>query len=124
MMNQELYMQNSLEINDKYELLVSTLNLILLPVREIGIPYSDTLMSCLEELEGDYYTFLNEKYVYELWENGMLSENAVDIIKDIRLKIECIAQNKWNVKDFVIDKSWKEVRERVVDLYLLGLKFC
>jgi len=117
-------MQNSLEINGKYELLVSTLNLILLPVREIGKPYSDTLMSCLEELEGDYYTFLNEKYVYELLEHGMLSEKAVDIIKDIRLKIECIAQNKWNVEDFVIDKSWKEVRELVVYLYLLDLKFC
>ncbi|SMC75041.1 hypothetical protein [Pedobacter africanus] len=111
-------MENRLDVKEKYELLNSTLNLVLFPMKEINISYSEAIKSCLNELEGDYYTFLNEDYVYELYNAGMISEKAIETIKDIRLKIEVINKSKWNIKDFVMDKSWSEVRALIINLYL------
>lgn len=114
-------MLNRTDVKEKFELLVSTLNMILFPIKEINTPYSEVIKSCLDELEGDFYTFLNEKYVYELYEAGLVSEKAFSKIKIIRLKIESINSNKWNVKDFVLDENWNEVRALVIDLFLWDL---
>jgi len=115
-------MEDKLDVNEKYELLISTLNMVLFPIGEINVLYSDKLKNCLDELEGDYYTFLHENYVYELCETGIVSEKAFSMIKNIRLKIESISQSKWNVEDFVADRCWNDVRKLIIDLYLLDLK--
>ncbi|UIR57317.1 hypothetical protein LZQ00_05745 [Sphingobacterium sp. SRCM116780] len=115
-------MQNNLNTNEKYELLISTLNMVIAPVKEINVPYSDTVQSNLEELEGDYYTFLNQDYVEELFKLGMVSEEGFGMIMKIRTVIDNIEQNKWNVKDFLNDKIWMEVRKLTIELFLTDLK--
>lgn len=114
-------MQTNLDINEKYELLIATLNMVLIPIKEINISYLDTVQYCLDELEGDYYTFLHENSVSELCKAGMVSDVASIIIENIRSKIDNIGGDKWNIEDFFNDMSWQEIRKLIIDLYSTNL---
>jgi len=110
-------MQDDLDIKQKYELLIDTLNMVLVPVLEIGASYSDTVQRCLDELEGDYFTFLHENSVSELCKAGKIAEPDSITIKNIRSKIDQIGVEKWNVQSFLDDTNWQEIRIMIVHLY-------
>lgn len=115
-------MQDGINIKEKYELLIDTLNMVLVPVLEIGTSYLDRVQYCLEELEGDYFTFLHEDFVSELCKAGMITDADSITIKNIRSKIDRIENDQWNVQGFLNDKSWQEIRVLIVDLYSGGRK--
>lgn len=48
--------------------------MVLVPVLEIDTSYSDTVQRRLDELEGDYFTFLHENSVSELCKAGKIAE--------------------------------------------------
>lgn len=103
-------------MTNKFELFVNTLNLILLPNKEIEISYSKLIQSQLEELEGDFYTFLHKDFVFELFINGYISNRAVEKIQEVRLKILQIDSSYWNVDSFIDHPEWEKVRFLVIDL--------
>lgn len=105
-------------MNEKYTLFINTLNLILLPVKEMDVPYLVSIQSQLEELEGDYYTFFHQDFIFELVKNGYLSEQAVDRVQAIRLKISKIEIAHWNGESFINNEEWKSIRCLVVDLLM------
>lgn len=109
-------------MNDKYTLFVNTLNLILLPFKEVGFPYVTSIQSKLEELEGDFYTFLHKDYICELFKNGYLSNRSIERVEEIRFKISKINASHWDVESFISYSEWKEVRNLVVDLLINDLK--
>jgi len=115
-------MEKSLNINEKYELLVSTLNMILVPLKEPGALYKDKVQRSLEELEGDYYSFLNQAFIEELHQSNLISKSGVVLLMRIRSAIEDLDQFKWNVEDFLTDNNWYEIRNIVVKVFLLELK--
>lgn len=110
-------MEDNLNIEEKYELLIDTLNMVLVPVLEIGTSYSDTVQRRLEELEGDNFTFLHENFVSELCKAGKIAEPDSITIKNIRSKIDQIEIDKWNVPAFLDDEKWQEIRVLIVNLY-------
>lgn len=115
-------MKNSLYINEKYELLVSTLNMILVPLKEPGDLYQDKIQRSLEELEGDYYSFLNTTIIEELYQTNLISKNGVVLLKKIRSTIEGLDQYRWNAEDFIMDNNWCEIRRLVIKVFLSELK--
>lgn len=115
-------MENSLNINEKYGLLVSTLNMILIPLKEPDALYKDKVQRNLEELEGDYYSFLSQTFIEELHLSNIISENCVVLLMKIRTTIEGLDQSKWNVEDFLSDNSWCEIRNFVVKIFLFELE--
>lgn len=110
-------MEDDLDVKQKYELLIDTLNMVLVPVLEICTSYSDTVQRRLDELEGDYFTFLHKNFVSELCKAGKIAEPDSITIKNIRSKIDQIEIDKWNVQAFLDDKKWQEIRVMIVDLY-------
>lgn len=114
-------MDSILNIMEKYELLVLTLNRILIPYNESNVILKQDVKSNIEELEGDYYSFLHHNFLQELFQSNMISQRAFQIILEMRCEIEKIASRKWNVEDFLKDESWLIVRQSVVEI-LLELK--
>jgi len=115
-------MENNVNIIEKYELLVSTLNMILVPPKETGVLYEEQVRRSLEELEGDYYSFLNQTFIEELHQSNFISKNCVVLVMNIRSAIEDLDQLKWNVEDFLTDNNWYEIRNIVVKIFLSELK--
>ncbi len=115
-------MGNNVNIIEKYELLVSTLNMILVPSKEPGVLYEEKVRRSLEELEGDYYSFLNQTFIAELHQSNIISENGVVLLMNIRSSIEDLDQLKWNDEDFLTDNNWYEIRNIVVKIFLSELK--
>lgn len=103
-------------MEDKFVLFINTINLILLPPKEIGISYIASIQNQLEELEGDYYTFLHKDYILEFLKKGYLSHPAIDKIERIRLKISEIRSSYWNTQDFIDHYEWVEIRSLTIDL--------
>ncbi|RKF38930.1 hypothetical protein BCY89_26655 [Sphingobacterium siyangense] len=115
-------MENTLNIIEKYDLLVSTLNMILVPPKESGVLYEEKVRRSLEELEGDYYSFLNQTFIEELHQSNVISRNGVVLLIKIRSAIEDLDQFKWNVEDFLTDNNWYEIRNFVIKVFLSELK--
>ena len=115
-------MENSLNIIEKYELLVSTLNMILVPLKEPGVLYEEKVRRSLEELEGDYHSFLNQTFIKELHQSNVISSNGVVLLMKIRSAIEDLDQFRWNVEAFLTDNNWYEIRNFVVKVFLSELK--
>ncbi len=115
-------MENSLNIIEKYELLVSTLNMILVPLKEPGVLYEEKVRKNLEELEGDYYSFLNQTFIEDLHQSNVVSKDGVVLLMNIRSAIEHLDHFKWNVEDFLTDNNWHEIRNFVVNVFLSELK--
>lgn len=74
------------------------------------------------ELEGDSHTFLHDVNLELLFHAGTISEKALNVIRKIRLNMEVIDRDKWKAELFLFDKSWCEIRDLVIGLYLEGLK--
>lgn len=73
---------------------MSTLNMILVPPKEPGVLYEEKVRRSLEELEGDYYSFLNQTFIAELHQSNIISENGVVLFMNIRSSIEDLDQLK------------------------------
>jgi hypothetical protein len=114
--NQKLFMENK-TIAEKYSIFIDTLNLILLPNKEIGVSYNELIQIHLEELEGDYFTFLHNDFIQELYKNGYLTNEVVQVIKIIRTKISNLETTLWDYENFIKNQQWLYIRELVIDLF-------
>lgn len=104
-------------MSEKYALFIDTLNLLLIPSKEVGIPYLTSVQAQLEELEGDFYTFLQKEFVIELLRKGYLSSSACEAVENIRLKISEIDRSLWDAGNFIENSVWQEIRYLVLDLF-------
>jgi len=68
--------------------------MILVPPKEPGVLYEEKVRRSLEELEGDYYSFLNQTFIAELHQSNIISENGVVLFMNIRSSIEDLDQLK------------------------------
>ncbi len=109
-------MQNK-TIEEKYLLFIGTLNLILLPFKEIGVSYVELIQGQLEELEGDYYSFLNIDFTKELNNCGYITNEVLEITERIRFNISNIDSSHWNAKHFIYHSEWVEIRNLVLDIF-------
>jgi hypothetical protein len=101
-------------------LLVETLNMILLPPMISGIPYQNSIKMQLEELEGDYYTFLHSDNISIEHKNGQINSEGIAMIENIRISISAIDSEMWNPTDFINNSVWSDIRKQVILLFMKG----
>ena len=102
----------------KYIFLIDTLNLIILPKCKTDYSFIEIISYQLEELEGDYYTFLHNNNIDELVNKGYLSSSNKILIEQIRTKISKIDSSLWNPEDFIWNRKWIEIRKDVLKVFL------
>jgi hypothetical protein len=101
----------------EYILLIDTLNLLILPVKEIGISYLSSVQSQIDELEGDYHTFLHKDNILKLVSSGSVSRDVMDTFEQIRTQISEIESSLWNPLDFINNIKWQQIRNVVLILF-------
>lgn len=101
-----------------FSTVIDTLNLLLFPIKEINIKYDFAIQSNLEELEGDYYTFLHKDNIDKLFQSGHITEDSGKTLLVLREKIEKIDKSLWNPKEFIENIEWIEVRNIVLKLLI------
>lgn len=105
-----------ISIDEKYSLFIDTLNLILLPNNKEETLYNTTIINQLQELEGDYYSFLHKKNIDELVKHQYLNKIDAEVIAQIRFNISQIDRALWNPDDFIKSNKWNKVRNKVINL--------
>lgn len=68
----------------------------------------EIIVENLEELEGDYYTFLNPQYTLELMNErqiNSLQKSGLDFLYEI---IKSISPSLWNPHSFKTSPIWKQ----------------
>jgi hypothetical protein len=106
----------SKNIEKLYDLLVDTLNLILLPAKIDEASYITEIEESLKELEGDYYTFLNKVNLQKLADNNLVSPSVMVVIDGIWTQIHLVKPSLWNPTDFIANPEWLVIREKVKDV--------
>lgn len=114
MINQEYSMQNQEDktLKNLYASMIDTLRLINFSNNEID----ELIQSNLEELEGDYYTFLNPINVEKIYSENLITYNAKKTLLQLFEIIHNLDSNKWNVNSFLSDKNWKQARDLSEDV--------
>jgi hypothetical protein len=105
----------------EYTLLIDTLNLLILPEKEIGISYISSIQYKLDELEGDYYTFFHKDNILRLVPFVSLSKETIYTFDKIRIQISEIEKQLWNPLDFINNVRWQNVRNEVLRLFEMDL---
>ena len=105
-----------MDIEQKYSLLIDTLNLVLLPKKTGESTYDALVNIQLEELEGDHHTFLHNNSLNTLVINGQLTRNLASSIEKIRFNISRVKSSLWNPKDFIWNNEWVDIREQVLQV--------
>ena len=98
------------------QLLLDTLHLILLPNKLDESLYLAEIEEKLNELEGDYYTFLNNVNLRKLSDSNLIDSDIVVLIDEIRQQISNVKPSLWNPTDFIKSHEWFEIREKVKDV--------
>lgn len=96
-----------------YELLVDTLIMV---CPDITIVSDSDIEDYLSELEGDYYTFFDIASLSQLYLNGLLSENQMNKIVELKNTINEIPLMFWNVECFQKEIYWKKARQLANDI--------
>ena len=99
-----------------YVLFIDTLNLFLLPKKEITISYKSTIQNSLDELEGDYFTFLFKEEINKLFKAGYIKNETVQKIETVREAVGNLEKTLWEPDKFINDVKWKIIRELVIDI--------
>ena len=89
-----------------YNLLVDTL---LMASPDITRLDDDKLNNYLEELEGDYYTFLDMGTTELLVNEKIINISQQEAIFQIKLEINKIKPEFWNIESFKTDVQWINV---------------
>lgn len=109
--------ENQIEL---YSLVFETLNEILIPLFDTEESYQRILQTQIEDLEGDYYSFLNENNIRFLLDNGLITLSSYEIISKIKLEIDNIPSNLWNTNDFLNNEIWNKIRTQVIILFQIN----
>ena len=108
-------------MESEYELLIDTLNLVVLPKKEKGISYASSIQDQIDELEGDYYTFLHKDNILHLVSVGRVSKESINALELIRRQISEIENSLWNPLDFINHIKWQQSRNLILDLFEKGM---
>ncbi|MET3981611.1 hypothetical protein ABIB62_004227 [Mucilaginibacter sp. UYP25] len=100
-------MNKDINILKLHDLLINTLNIITPNLSETS---DSKLDYYLEELEGDYYTFLDYNNVKLLFESNLLSSDHVEKITKLKVMINDLPTSLWNTTSFRLDLRWKEIQ--------------
>ncbi|MBL4669153.1 MAG: hypothetical protein JKY30_07810 [Flavobacteriales bacterium] len=84
--------------------------MLLLPKKELDNSFLSSIQFQLEELEGDYHTFFHEDNLQDLCNDGLISDELVVRVREIKNRIDNIDSLLWNPMDFINSEEWKEVR--------------
>ena len=76
----------------------------------------DGIDDVLEELEGDYYTFMHIDNLKILEHNGCITIDNTVLILDLREKIQALPPNLWNNYDFKNSIKWHYIRNDAVKI--------
>jgi hypothetical protein len=76
----------------------------------------DTIEYYLQELEGDYYSFLDYSSVSLLKNYGLLNAIQADKIVALKEYISSIPANLWNKNSFEVDLKWQKVHDQACDI--------
>lgn len=78
----------------------------------------DEISDILEELEGDYYTFMHSDNIVFLIKDGVIVNDSISkSISELRFMIESIPVNMWNVDNYRNSNKWIEVRNQAAKVY-------
>ena len=99
-----------------YTSMIDTLRLISFSSNEITEEIDEVIQSNLEELEGDYYTFLNPINIEKMYSKNLVTNKTKKALHYLFEIIHNLDLNKWNVNSFLSDKEWNEVRVLVDDV--------
>lgn len=102
----------------KFEYLVNTLNLILLPKMDVYENYLSLVNSNLEELEGDYYTFFHENNIDELVTQKIINPKVKECISNLRTKIKELDATIWDANSFIFSEEWSEIRNMTLKVII------
>jgi hypothetical protein len=70
----------------------------------------------LEDLEGEYYTFMHRDNVTLLMQDGYISQSAGDGILELRFKIGAVPADLWTVDDYKNGRHWQYIRNRASEI--------
>ena len=102
---------------------------VLVPFFELPVPFcmicpsfenttDEEIKDYLDELEGDYYTFLDYNALEPLRNANLLDDIQVNRIVGLKDDIKIITPDLWNITSFKTDPKWVVVRnsaESVLD---------
>jgi len=106
-------MTQGINKRELYELLVDTLMMI---SPNLESATDDDIDGYLEELEGDYYTFLDLNAITPLREADLLTDQQVENITQLKAFMNTIAPSLWNISSFKKDVNWLNAREQANDI--------
>lgn len=70
----------------------------------------DGISEVLEELEGDYYTFMQVDNLNFLEKNGYIKISDITSILKLRAKIQALPNNLWTIESFRNSIRWQYIR--------------
>lgn len=102
-------------MNENSNFFIDTLNLILIPQKDLNVFFSDSILQSMEDLEGDSVSFLHEDY----YRNVIKTNKEIDSdIALIRKSISEMEKEFWNVEDFLFHPKWVSLRNLTIKLIL------
>lgn len=110
-----------MKMDQLFETLLNTLNLILLPKKVAEIPYLKSVQTQLEDLESDYYTFFHGINTEKLYEEGYISSEFKIVIGNLRKEIDLVDTSLWNSNDFIENEVWKRIRKSTLKILVENL---
>lgn len=91
-----------------FDLLVDTLIMV---CPDFNTTSDSEIEEYLSELEGDYYSFFDKVSLMPLCKNGILTENQMNSIVDLKNIINSIPPALWNKESFQNNSKWKIASE-------------
>jgi len=102
-----------LTLERRFEFVIDTLIMISPDFSSLDFEVIDDY---LKELEGDYISFLDINCVGILAEYNIISDLHKNEIVNLKAMIASIPSKLWNVKDFMEDNQWQNVRKISEDI--------
>jgi len=107
-----------MSIEEKYNILLETLDLVLLPRLRPDATLRSQVSLRLTELEGDAHTYLHSLTTIALQRAGYLSQDDVKMIAELRQLILEIPSYLWEPDTFIWDLQWVQVRNITLEIAL------
>lgn len=95
---------------DIFRSLQETLKLMAIP-NHISINERDDLIQFnLEELEGDFYTFLNPININTLYSENLIDGDVKFKLEQLFILLQDIESKDWNTESFLTNPKWFVIR--------------
>lgn len=110
MINQEYFMEENNNIKEIYRFLEDTLKLMVIPSHININERNDLIESNLEELEGDFYTFMNPINLNKLHSENLIDDNVKFKLEQLFILLQDIESENWGMVSFLTNPKWLVIR--------------